>query len=50
MIRETFPQFQIVILCSGGLLLVLGTDFAIGLGASVLHYALEKMKQLRDGG
>lgn len=37
MVRKTSPQFEIVILCSEGLLLVLGTDFAVGLGAIALH-------------
>ena len=50
MVRKTSPQFEIVILCSGGLLLVLGTGFAVGLGAIALHEALEKTKQMRDRG
>lgn len=40
MIRETFPQLEIVILCSEGLLLVLGTAFARDLGAITHHRAL----------
>lgn len=42
MIRETFPQLEIVILCSEGLLLVLGTAFARDLGAITHHRALEE--------
>ena len=42
MIRETFPQLEIVILCSEGLLLVLGTAFARDLGAITHHCALEE--------
>lgn len=48
MIRETFPPFEIVILCSEDLLLDLGTAFARSLGAVTHHHTLEKTKQPRD--
>lgn len=48
MVREIFLQFEIVILCSGGLLLVLGTAFGKSLGTITHHHALEKTRQPRD--
>ena len=49
-IRETFPLFEIVILCSEDLLLDFGIAFARSLGAITHHQTLEKTKQPRDWG